>query len=68
MAFTTQQIEALERAIAEGVTSVQYQDKKVTYASIDDMIKALNLMKQQLGLTNKQAGRVYMEHSKGLKE
>ncbi len=68
MAFTTQQIEALEAAIAEGVTSVQYQDKKVTYASIDDMIKALNIMKQQLGVINKDAGRVYMQHSKGFKE
>lgn len=66
MAFTLQQIASLEAAIAEGVTEVRYQDKTVKYNSIDDMIKALNLMKQSLGLIDKSAGRVYMQTSKGL--
>lgn len=63
--WTIEDIYKLEAAIAKGVRKVQYQDKMVEYNSIDDMLKALNLMKKELGLTKK-SSRVYAEFKKGL--
>lgn len=44
-ALTQTDIDKLERAIARGVTRVDYANGSVTYASIDDMLKALAYMK-----------------------
>ena len=52
MAFTTAQVEALEKAIAEGVKRVKYADKEVEYNSLDEMIRLLNLMKNDLGINS----------------
>lgn len=64
MAYTQDQIEALEKAIAEGVLSVQYADKRVQYRSLDEMIRILNMMKTSLGQGRPR--RVYGEVTKGL--
>jgi len=50
MAFTSEQHDALESAIAEGVLTVEYNDKKVTYRSLREMNQILLSMKQDLGL------------------
>lgn len=63
--WTIEDVYKLEAAIAKGVRKVQYQDKMVEYNSIDDMLKALNVMKKQLGLTAK-SGAKYAEFKKGL--
>lgn len=65
MAWTIEDIDALKAAIAKGVQRVKYQDKEVTYHSVDDMLKALRLMEQELGVKAKGA-RVYAESGKGL--
>ena len=49
MAFTTADIEKLERAIATGTLSVRYADRTVTYQSTKDMITALRLMRGEVG-------------------
>lgn len=65
MAFTIEQLTALESAIAQGVLTVEYSDKKVTYRSLSEMYQLLNDMKGQLGLVPPR--RRFAEHSKGLK-
>ena len=64
MAYTQQQIDALEAAIAMGATSVQYSDKKVEYRSLAEMKEILQQMKESLGQAKK-VRRVFAKHSKG---
>lgn len=66
MAFTEEQLEAIEAAIASGTLIVQYSDKRVEYRSFDDLLRARNLIREALGLTGK-SKRIYAEHSKGVK-
>lgn len=72
-AFTNEALMLLEKAIAEGVLKVKYSDKEIEYRSLDDMLKARELMRRQLGLKDKsgEAGmfggrRIVARHSKGL--
>ncbi len=65
MAFTVEQYEALKAAIAQGVLKVDYQDKSVTYRSLDEMIRVLRLIEEELGLRVRGA-RKYAEAGKGL--
>jgi hypothetical protein len=66
MAFTQAQLDALEEAIASGSLSVQYGDKKITYQSQAEMLKARDLIRRSLGLTQASSSRVYPTVSKGL--
>lgn len=50
MSFTQTQLDALTEAIAEGTFKVKYQDKEVTYRSLEEMIKLRELMRQELGI------------------
>lgn len=50
MGWTQKQHDALERAIAEGAETVRYEDRTVTYRSLDDMLKLLASMKASLGM------------------
>ena len=50
MAFSETQLTALETAIAQGVTSVHYGDRQVTYRSTNEMIRLRNTMRAELGL------------------
>jgi hypothetical protein len=55
MAYTQQQLEDLEAAIAEGVTSVSSNGRQVSYRNLGDMLKLRDLMAQELGIAG--AGR-----------
>ena len=67
MAFTQAQLDALEAAIAGGELTVEYQDKRVTYRSLREMMEIRTLMRQQLGVQSApSATRIYPAHSKGL--
>lgn len=67
MAFTSDQLTKLDEAIAQGSLTVKYQDKQVTYRSLDEMLKIRDLMRTELGLTSgSRGGRVYPTFSKGL--
>ena len=68
MAYTQQQIDILKAAIAEGALTVRYSDKQVTYRSLDEMLRILSLMEQEVGSSNIEAasGIVYGSFSKGL--
>ena len=41
---TQEQLDALDEAIASGAKKVKYQDKEVEYHSIDDMLRARNIL------------------------
>lgn len=56
MAWSVEQLEALERAIASGKLSVQYQDRRVTYNSISEMLVARRLLRKELGLDGADQG------------
>ena len=64
--FTREDLSTLNRAIAQGVLSVKYQDKIVTYRSLDEMIRVRNLMAKELGLVNTEKSRILASTSKGL--
>jgi len=64
--FTTEQISALEKAIAEGTLEVTYGDKRVKYRSLDEMIRTLSLMRQSLAGTSLATRRTVGEAVKGL--
>lgn len=64
--FTQAQYAALTAAIAEGARVVKYEDREVTYRSLEDMIKLSLLMAKALGLATGAPGRKVMAHNKGL--
>jgi hypothetical protein len=51
MAFSESQLTALEAAIAKGMTSVQFGERRVTYQSLTDMIKLRDVMRTELGVS-----------------
>lgn len=48
MAYTSAELSALERAIAKGVLTVQYADRRVTYQSLAEMRKLRAEMKNEI--------------------
>lgn len=66
MAYTLEQYEALQEAIAGGELSVRYTDRSVTYRSVAEMLQILRLMQSELGLTvEENGGRRLTSFSKG---
>lgn len=70
MAYTLQQVEELEQAIASGVLTVRHSDgRSVTYQSLDAMKKARRDMLEEInaaaGRRRRRTMRLY-QSSKGL--
>jgi hypothetical protein len=66
MSFSLEQLQLLEEAIAQGALSVKYQDKEIHYSTLDDMLKARDLIRRQLGLTKNSYLRMYTQFKNGL--
>lgn len=49
MAFTQEQLTALESSIALGALEVQYTDRKVKYHSLSEMMRLRDAMRAELG-------------------
>jgi hypothetical protein len=64
MAWTQTQLDALEEAISQGALVVKYQDRMVTYRSLNEMLKLRELIRNELGLTETTV-RLFAKHSKG---
>ncbi|MTI13353.1 phage head-tail joining protein [Sansalvadorimonas verongulae] len=64
MAFTQQQLNALEDAIAMGTLEVEYGDKKVKYRSLGEMMRIRDMMR--MDIEKPQRARV-AHFSKGLR-
>lgn len=64
MAWTTQQMQRLEKAIASGALTVRYADRTVTYRNQSEMLALLEEMRAALGLSTPQRTR-YASTSRG---
>lgn len=53
MAFTQDDLDAIDEAIATGESSVKFSDRTVTYRSTDDLLKARRVIAHQI---RRQAG------------
>lgn len=65
--FTVTQLEAIETSIASGELTVKYDGKEVTYRSMDDLIKARDVIKGELvadGAITGTSRRSYAVHSR----
>ena len=65
MAFQQSDLTAIEKAIASGTMRVKYADKEVQYNTMDDLLKARDLIRRELGLKAK-SQRMFVRHNKGL--
>lgn len=59
MAWTTDDVAAIEQAIAQGALTVEYADRRITYRSMDDLLKAYRLVKDAVEAASSGSGRVY---------
>ena len=64
MAYTQDQLTAITDAIALGATTVKYGDKEVTYRSLSDMLRLVDVMKTELGI-KQNTRRKYTSFSRG---
>lgn len=71
--FTVEALEAIEGAILQGVQTVKYTDKEVTYRSLNEMMRIRDLLRKKLGMAaaNGEQGffggtRKVGRHTKGL--
>jgi len=49
MAYTQSQLDALEGALASGTLTVEFDGKRVTYRSLDELQRAIKIIKKGLG-------------------
>jgi hypothetical protein len=64
--FTIEQYNTLCNAIAQGVTSVKYGDKSVSYRSLPEMLRVKALMEAALGIGAQKVRKKPIMYSKGL--
>lgn len=62
--WTSEDLETINDAIASGALEVEYNDRRVKYRSMNELMKARELIRKSLGLTKK-TGTVYATASKG---
>ncbi|WP_288637038.1 hypothetical protein [uncultured Oxalobacter sp.] len=48
MAFTVEQFNAVEKALANGLLEVDYGGKRVRYRTTDELLRVRNLMRSEL--------------------
>lgn len=54
MAYATTDLETLQAALASGVRTVTINGQTVTYASLDELRLAIDIVRAELGLTTAQ--------------
>ena len=64
MAFTQTQLDALEAAIASGTLEVRVGEKLVRYQTIPDMIRARDLLRDQLDTSEPPSRTSYASFSR----
>lgn len=65
--YTLEQYKALTKSIALGVMEVNYGNKKVTYRSLNDMLRIQSAMQADLGISTFNSRKRFVQHTKGLK-
>jgi hypothetical protein len=66
MAWTTTDLEKLERAMATGARRVKFGDVEQEFRSLTEMRSLRDEMRKELGLVSSGSRRVYPEFDKGL--
>lgn len=69
MAYSINDLNTLDSAIAQGATLVKYADKEVQYRSLKEMLEIRNMIRDELGLNGpdpRNKGRRYASFNKGL--
>ncbi|HJU45522.1 MAG TPA: hypothetical protein VJ647_02010 [Chitinophagaceae bacterium] len=64
--FTIEQYNTLCNAIAQGVTSVRYGDKSVSYRSLPEMLRVKALMEAALDISPRKVRKKPILYNKGL--
>lgn len=67
MAWTTDQLAAVEEAIATGALRVKYIDREIQYQSTSELLRLRDRMRIALGLADPTQSRKYGSFSKGLR-
>ena len=49
MSFSEEQLTALEGAISQGTLTVEFNGKRVTYRSLDEMLRLRDIIRKSLG-------------------
>lgn len=66
MAFTSTDLDTINAAIASGAKMVRYADKTVEYHSMEEMMRARELIMNQLGVNAGTSRVTVSQFSKGL--
>ncbi len=66
MAFTNDDLVALETAIKSGAKTVKYADKVVEYHSLKEMLQLRDIMRKELGIVTGEGQRILASFKKGL--
>jgi len=66
MAWNQSDLDALEIAIKSGNSKVKYQDREVTYRSLEEMMAIRDLIRKELGQVSNQIKVIKTQFSKGL--
>lgn len=66
MAWNQSDLDALEIAIKSGNSKVKYQDREVTYRSLEEMMLIRDLIRKELGQVSSQIKVIKTQFSKGL--
>ncbi|PCJ55883.1 MAG: hypothetical protein COA70_02045 [Planctomycetota bacterium] len=66
MAFTQQQLNALEDAYAQGATKVKWPGGEVEYRTLDEMQRIIREMRKSLNQSTSDGGNGYPVYRSGL--
>lgn len=66
MAWTEEQLVALENAIAQGALTIEYGGKRITYRSLEEMMRLRDLIRKSLGKIAPGGSTIYTKFTKGL--
>ncbi|MFW3895932.1 phage head-tail joining protein [Pseudomonas bharatica] len=58
MAYTQKHLDAVERSIARGEKIVRYEDRTVEYRSVDELIRARDVIRTELAQATGKRSRV----------
>jgi hypothetical protein len=67
MAFSSEQLAALEAAIAEGALRVRYDGKEVQYRSLSEMLQVRDMIRRQLLGGERTPTRKYLSYRSDLR-
>ena len=62
--FTEAGLAAIEEAIAGGYLEVEYDNRRIRYRTLDELLRVRNLIRARLGKTSKTGSRVLMKYKR----